>query len=87
MNLDQFFITIRKMMVLNNTYVHCAGLRLIKYLCVSHENTELMLKYKLNIFIIMSLERSDKLHYEREIALSLVTHLVTVSLSLSSLSI
>ena len=77
--MDQQFYTIRKMMVINNTYVHCAGLRLIKYLCVNREITELMFKFKLNIFIIMSLERSDKLHYEREIALSLVDHLVNVS--------
>lgn len=79
MDVEQQFSTIRKMMVINNTYVHCAGLRLIKYLCVNEEITKRMFEYKLNIFIIMSLERSDKLHYEREIALSLVTHLINVS--------
>ena len=39
------------------------------------------MSYKINILVIMSLERSDKLSTEREYALALMRHLVMVSFS------
>ena len=78
LDLQALFRTVQRMMVINNTYIRCAALRLLKYLCINQEITQEMFSYKLNIFIIMAMERSDKLHYERETALSLVTHLIHV---------
>ena len=39
-----------------------------------------MLSFKLNVFIIMSFERSEKLPYERNAALALLSWLIEVML-------
>ena len=90
MNLEELFDIIRKLLVTNNTFIRCAGnspdhhsfiaLRLIKYLCINDTITELMFSFKLNVFIIMSLERSDKLPQERNSALALLSFLIEVGM-------
>ena len=51
---------------------------MLRYLCVSEEITKKVMGYKINIFVIMSLERSEKIAKEREYALNFVRHLVLV---------
>lgn len=51
-------------------------LRLLRYICVNEAIVDRTLELKLHVFVIMSLERSDKLAHERECALSLITFMV-----------
>ena len=52
------------------------ALRLLRYFCVNEAIVERTLQLKIHIFVIMSLERSEKLAYERESALMLISHMV-----------
>ena len=66
----------------------------MRHICVNEAIVDCLLALKMHIFIIMSLERSEKLAFERNCALSFVTflvvnytHLIPRSLILSILNI
>lgn len=76
LDMPTMILTIRCMLATHESLVRCSGLRMLRYICVDQTIVLQILKAKVQLFLIMCLERSEKFLYERECALRIISYLV-----------